>query len=75
MNEHGSKESERVKVEDEIIGHQVMSSLRKLLGVFRVLTFGETLGHGFYKPTHGRSGLVCWTCHYEGHGTVYCAIN
>lgn len=34
-----------------------------------------TLGHGFYKPTHGRLGLVCWTCHYEGHRTVDYAIN
>lgn len=33
---------------------------------------GWTLGHGFYRPTPGRRGLVCWTCNYEGHRAVDC---
>lgn len=28
--------------------------------------------HGFYKPTPGRYGLVCWTCGYEDHRAAEC---
>lgn len=33
---------------------------------------GWSLAHGFYKPTPGRYGLVCWTCQVEGHRAVEC---
>lgn len=28
--------------------------------------------HGFYKPTPGQYGLVCWTCGYEDHRATDC---